>query len=262
MGYKSQRIIVSFEILSARKSREYTMDKIELITQPEKSSVSESPQERTLQKLKNLVSEYQPDTNDEEEENEADTEHEEHAERGREGNGESDKNVHSHSEGRHSHDNSHQSNAQDLNEDSGKTQDSTTHENENDLVEYDDDGFEIPQGKIPLDGHFSTSEIQELIKLSKEEGILKDDVNIKVLDSNEQIGDKVVISEKSDKDKIDNGDKKGNGDGSNGDKKTENDEKDKNDQKDKKDENETKERSNSIDPKEKAKRYGQKSESE
>lgn len=108
-------------------------------------------------------------------------------------------------------------------------------------MEYDDDGFVIPQGKIPLDGHFSTSEIKELIKLSKEEGILKEDVNIKVLDSNEHIGDKVVISEESDKDKLDNPDKEGKDDDSNGDKK---------------------DRSNSIDPKETAKQYGKKSESE
>lgn len=227
-------------------SGEYRMDKIELITQPEKGSASESPQERTLQKLRNLVSEYQPDTNDEEEENETGDKQKEHEETGKEKTGESDKDG-SHSEGKHSHDKVHQNNARDVNEDSKTTQETTTHEKEEDSVEYDDDGFEIPQGKIPLDGHFSTSEIRELVKLSKEEGILKDDVNFKVLDTNEEIGDKVVISEESAKDKIDNGDTKGKDNGSNGDKKAENDENNKKDEKD---------RSNSIDPKEKAKQYG------
>lgn len=229
----------------SRTNREYRMDKIELMTQPEKDSVSESPQERTLQKLKSLVSEYLADMNDEEEEeNETEDKHKEHEETGKEKENEGDKNghshSHSHSQHKHSHDNVHQKNAKDVNEDPKTTQE-TTHEKEDDSVEYDDDGFVIPQGKIPLDGHFSTSEIKELIKLSKEEGILKEDVNIKVLDSNEHIGDKVVISEESDKDKLDNPDKEGKDDDSNGDKK---------------------DRSNSIDPKETAKQYGKKSESE
>lgn len=224
------------------------MDKIELMTQPEKDSVSESPQERTLQKLKSFVSEYRPDTNDDDEE-----EKKEHEGTGKEKTGESDKNGNSHSHSKHSYDNVHQNDAKDVNKDSKETQEKTTHEEEG-SVGYDDDGFAIPQGKIPLDGHFSTSEIKELLKLSKEGGILKDGVNVKVLDSNEKVGDKVVISEKTDKDKVDKGDQEGEDD-SNGDKKVENGEKNK------KDEKESRDSSNSIDPKEKAKQYGKKSES-
>lgn len=240
MGHKTQRRIVYDKIYyQSRTNREYRMDKIELMTQPEKDSASESPQERTLQKLRSLVTEYLPDMNDEEEENE--TEDKEPEETAKEKKSEGDKNGHSHSQGKHPHVNVHQKNAKDVNEDSTTTQETTTHEKEDGSVEYDDDGFVIPQGKIPLDGHFSTSEIKELVKLSKEEGILKDDVNIKVLDTNKDIGDKVVISEESDKDKLDNPDKEEKDDGSNGDKK---------------------DRSNSIDPKETAKQYGKKSGSE
>lgn len=60
---------------------------------------------------------------------------------------------------------------------------------------YDEDGFEIPQGKIPLDGHFSTEELELLVDLAKKEGFLKDDVAIKVVETSKQFGDKVVITE-------------------------------------------------------------------
>lgn len=63
----------------------------------------------------------------------------------------------------------------------------------------DDDGFEVPQGKIPLDGHFSTNEIQGLISIAKQEGLLKEDVELKILDKNDKVGDKVVILEKDEK---------------------------------------------------------------
>lgn len=66
-------------------------------------------------------------------------------------------------------------------------------------VELDEDGFEIPQDKIPLDGHFSTDEVKELVKLTQEEGMLLDDVNVKVVDSNEVVGDKIQIVEEEHK---------------------------------------------------------------
>ncbi|KAJ8141245.1 hypothetical protein OY671_005576 [Metschnikowia pulcherrima] len=50
--------------------------------------------------------------------------------------------------------------------------------------DYDEDGFRIPVGKIPLDGQFSTSELKELVELSKEEGLLRDDVDVRVRDKN------------------------------------------------------------------------------
>lgn len=61
---------------------------------------------------------------------------------------------------------------------------------------YDDDGFEIPHGKIPLDGHFSTEELELLVDIAKKEGFLKDDVNVKVIGTSELFGDKVLLSEK------------------------------------------------------------------
>ncbi|CAK7900924.1 hypothetical protein CAAN1_11S00518 [[Candida] anglica] len=64
--------------------------------------------------------------------------------------------------------------------------------------EYDDDGYEIPTGKIPLDGHFTTDEIKNLIKVAQKEGILKDDVHVDVLSSNSTFGDRVIVEEKED----------------------------------------------------------------
>ncbi|EGV60020.1 hypothetical protein PSN45_002246 [Yamadazyma tenuis] len=61
----------------------------------------------------------------------------------------------------------------------------------------DHDGFEIPQGKIPLDGHFSTSEIKALVNLAKDEGFLKESVEVQVADHSETVGDKVVIVERA-----------------------------------------------------------------
>lgn len=233
------------------------MDKIQLMTQPEKDSAPEAPQERTLQKLKDLVADYLPDAKDEEVEAENTQKGERDTEKDTEGNY---KNFNGLRKGQEeqSGDKVTLSNA-DAKGGSDQTQDNDQKEEE--FVEYDDDGFEIPQGKIPLDGHFSTSEIRELVKLSKEEGILKEDINIKVLESNEAIGDKVVISEEPEKDE------------KNKDKEDEEDEEDdeeednskinkKEKQSDKK-EKQYKDTSdyNSIDPKDKAKQYQNKAES-
>lgn len=75
--------------------------------------------------------------------------------------------------------------------------------------QVDFDGFKIPDGKIPLDGHFSTNEIRGLVKLAKSEGLLSENVVVTVLESNGELGDKVVIKEdnKEEKnDKINKGD--------------------------------------------------------
>ncbi|CCE86142.1 Piso0_005792 [Millerozyma farinosa CBS 7064] len=63
--------------------------------------------------------------------------------------------------------------------------------------EIDYDGFEIPRGKIPLDGHFSTKEIDTLLKMSKESGILHKDVSLDVVTENQLVGDRVVLHERS-----------------------------------------------------------------
>lgn len=60
--------------------------------------------------------------------------------------------------------------------------------------EIDHDGLEVPEGKIPLDGHFTAEEIEELVEMAKSEGILKNNVIVKVLEHN-KFGDKVVIME-------------------------------------------------------------------
>lgn len=59
----------------------------------------------------------------------------------------------------------------------------------------DHDGFEIPQGKIPLDGHFSTNEVQQLVELAKSENLIKENVHVEVVEKNESLGDKLVIKE-------------------------------------------------------------------
>lgn len=63
------------------------------------------------------------------------------------------------------------------------------------LEQYDQDGFEIPQGKIPLDGHFSTEEIQELVKFAQDNGIISKSIGVKILSENETVGDTIEISD-------------------------------------------------------------------
>lgn len=81
---------------------------------------------------------------------------------------------------------------QDLNKELGSNEEVLTNLPKNpeedpesdELGEYDQDGFRIPVGKIPLDGQFSTLELKELVELSKEEGLLRDDVDVRVRDKN------------------------------------------------------------------------------
>lgn len=183
------------------------MDKIQLVTQPEKDSDAFA-EGRSLQKLKNLVSDYQPETKNQEDGAEGEKRENKGAEKETKASG-SDKNGSHGSQGKNSYDNVHQ-NDKNADEDPGETKEE---EKEGDSVEYDDDGFEIPPGKIPLDGHFSTSELSELVKLSKKGGILNDGINIEILESNQEIGDKVVMSEESNKDKLMEENKKGKSDG-------------------------------------------------
>lgn len=134
--------------------------KFELVTQPHKEESPESVRDETLRKLLQLVQENTADSHSAEDKA---TEH-----------------------------------VSNLNKDTSKGLDHT-----NEILEplasptLDEDGFEIPLGKIPLDGHFSTDEVKELVELSKEEGVLKDDVNVKVLESNEVVGDRIEVVEET-----------------------------------------------------------------
>ncbi|CCG22528.1 hypothetical protein CORT_0B08230 [Candida orthopsilosis Co 90-125] len=68
-------------------------------------------------------------------------------------------------------------------------------------VEVDHDGMEVPQGKIPLDGQFSTDELKKLVEVAQEKGILSEDVDLKVVDSGE-IGDRIRLADaKADEEK-------------------------------------------------------------
>lgn len=154
------------------------MDEIQLMTQPEKEHQSSSPEE-TLQKLKDLVADSLPGV---EQRNEKDNEDKEDA------NSKKKDALNQHQKLQNKKDQSPKKEKGLGDIDSEKKQ---SEEN----VEYDHDGFQIPAGKIPLDGHFSTNEIKELVELSKAEGILKEDVHLEVLESNEMIGDKVVLTE-------------------------------------------------------------------
>ena len=54
--------------------------------------------------------------------------------------------------------------------------------------------MEVPQGKIPLDGQFSTDELKKLVEVAQEKGILSEDVDLKVIDSGE-IGDRIRLAD-------------------------------------------------------------------
>lgn len=69
-------------------------------------------------------------------------------------------------------------------------------ESQEDDIKYDYDGFEVPEGKIPIDGHFSTKEIQELVGIAQDVGIIDKEIEVVVKEHNDVIGDKVVISQK------------------------------------------------------------------
>lgn len=64
----------------------------------------------------------------------------------------------------------------------------------------DHDGFEVPTGKIPLDGNFSTREVKEIIELAQEEGVLQDNINVEVL-GRSSFGNRVVVTEKEQQEK-------------------------------------------------------------
>lgn len=61
--------------------------------------------------------------------------------------------------------------------------------------EIDADGLPVPQGKIPLDSQFTTPEVKKLVGLAQKEGILQDSVSVKVLAENDEVGDKVGLTD-------------------------------------------------------------------
>lgn len=90
--------------------------------------------------------------------------------------------------------------ADDLEEEKGAHQLSHVDPKNNAVPEspvMDDDGFEIPPGKIPIDGHFLTHEIKQLVTLAQKEGLLDNSVQVSVVETNDVVGDKIVISEKN-----------------------------------------------------------------
>lgn len=154
------------------------MNRIEIITQPEtEGRVKQTPNKATLEKLKSLINENPP--------NEEDSLNDPLA---------SDKKP--------AREKSHQlENAKD-------NPAALAHDTTKEKV-YDDDGFEIPQGKIPLDGHFSTNEIRELVNLAKLENLLKPTVEVRVIEENSLVGDKVVIMEPESEEGKDNNKEEG-----------------------------------------------------
>lgn len=146
-----------------------TLNKIELVTQPEKHS-PDSARDSTLHKLQNLVEEEQK------------------------ANPEADSVA---------HDAASASTKDPL---SGKD---FSHELLLLSTKYDEDGFEIPSGKIPIDGHFSTDEVKELVSLAKQEGILQEQVSVEVMESSDLLGDKIQVVERDTPEKEDLEEKKG-----------------------------------------------------
>lgn len=64
-------------------------------------------------------------------------------------------------------------------------------------TQIDEDGFVIPNGKLPIDGHFSTEEVKGLIELAQEDGAISN-VRVDVIESGE-LGDRIEIVENHEK---------------------------------------------------------------
>lgn len=76
---------------------------------------------------------------------------------------------------------------------------------------FDEDGFKVPKGKIPLDAQFSTNELEELVELSQKKGILAD-VDVKIIQHSEVVGDRIVLSDSKDKENNEDSNGDSNGD--------------------------------------------------
>lgn len=151
-------------------------DKIELITQPERDTETPSEAE-TLKKLKRIVEEYSQKDHDHHN-NSTRHDPEKLGDRPRH----SSKQESEELEKREAEDESHEDEKPVAGEDITDQQD---------YLVGDEDK---PEGKIPLDGHFSTQEVKYILQASKEGGLLKNDIDMRVLMHNDITGDKVVIS--------------------------------------------------------------------
>ncbi|KAK6463216.1 hypothetical protein DFJ63DRAFT_109234 [Scheffersomyces coipomensis] len=143
-------------------------DRIEVISQPENDGDnSDHNPEGTLEKLKHLVEEHpkQDEVGDDYDRN---------------------------------RDKKDGSNNQDVHSQSSIKSDEPYHTKDGQQLQYDEDGFLIPPGKIPLDGNFSTAEIKELIQISQDNGLLSDGVDVQVVDHDSHFGDRVVIKDVDD----------------------------------------------------------------
>lgn len=87
--------------------------------------------------------------------------------------------------------------AEDDKDETSNEENKKSNEEDSESDDYDEDGFKVPSGKIPIDGHFTSKEIEQLVSIAQEEGFIKDDVSVEVLLRDENFGDKVVIEEKS-----------------------------------------------------------------
>lgn len=146
-------------------------DKVELIAQPQNGDKKPLNQE-TLEKLRKLIEENEVDSEEERIDDDGEVEIERAPSPSR----------------TFSHETARKHEKEGVHEDSEVAEES----------KYDEDGFKIPAGKIPLDGHFSAAEIDQLIQIAKSEGLLDEDVRMKVLEKT-QLGDKVVIAEEHEK---------------------------------------------------------------
>lgn len=199
------------------------MNKIEIITQPSQPSV-EISEEETMHKLQELVLQN-PSPSHVEEDDKDDDQKEEHKHHNEEHHKHHNEEHHKHVHNSNGADDKketpkspnptaqlskeyskkHPKNSKSSKEHAKTTTDEkieasssseTSSGSESDEeAEYDEDGFEIPPGKIPLDGHFSTEEVQHLIEIAQKEGFLKEDVAVKVVERNKLIGDKIVLIE-------------------------------------------------------------------
>lgn len=159
-------------------------ESVEIMTQPDRQEKQEKSPHNVLNKLKDLMDEERSEDDQEEEANDSE-----------------DKPVADYGSDNESFGSSCELEDEFEKEREGETEryEAYVHDDmnneDNGNVKYDDDGFEIPRGKIPIDGHFTTEEVKYLISLSKDEGILSKDIDVKIQCSNDAVGDKLQIFE-------------------------------------------------------------------
>ncbi|CAI5757630.1 unnamed protein product [Candida verbasci] len=81
---------------------------------------------------------------------------------------------------------------------SGTSSEEEQEEQEENKPILDHDGLEIPQGKIPVDSQFSTPELIKLVEVAKDQGIIKEEIDVKVLEHGE-LGDRIRVADPREK---------------------------------------------------------------